>query len=173
MATHSSVLAWRIPGTGKPGGLPSLGSHRVGHDWSDLTAVVAAAAFRGPRASCFSLPGAGPGSPACAVGPQARPLTRSRACPLPLAVLADMAAPSLPAWLALQTRARTLRAFSTAVSPVTGAPRLSPRECLPRRLRALGAVSERNTGAWWRLQWRSQSHPGDSSTSSVAGHWSV
>ena len=32
MATHSSVLAWRIPGTGKPGGLPSVGSHRVGHD---------------------------------------------------------------------------------------------------------------------------------------------
>ena len=32
MATHCSVLAWRIPGTGKPGGLPSLGSHRVGHD---------------------------------------------------------------------------------------------------------------------------------------------
>ena len=32
MATHSSVLAWRIPGTGKPGGLPSMGSHRVGHD---------------------------------------------------------------------------------------------------------------------------------------------
>ena len=36
MATHSSVLAWRIPGTGEPGGLPSVGSHRVGHDWSDL-----------------------------------------------------------------------------------------------------------------------------------------
>ena len=36
MATRSSVLAWRIPGTGKPGGLPSMGSHRVGHDWSDL-----------------------------------------------------------------------------------------------------------------------------------------
>ena len=36
MATHSSVLAWRIPGTGEPAGLPSLGSHRVGHDWSDL-----------------------------------------------------------------------------------------------------------------------------------------
>ena len=34
MATHSSVLAWRIPGTEKPGGLPSMGSHRVGHDWS-------------------------------------------------------------------------------------------------------------------------------------------
>ena len=32
MATHSSVLAWRIPGMGKPGGLPSMGSHRVGHD---------------------------------------------------------------------------------------------------------------------------------------------
>ena len=32
MATHSSVLAWRIPGTGGPGGLPSMGSHRVGHD---------------------------------------------------------------------------------------------------------------------------------------------
>ena len=36
MATHSSVLAWRIPGTGEPGGLPSMGSHRVRHDWSDL-----------------------------------------------------------------------------------------------------------------------------------------
>ena len=38
MATHSSVLAWRIPGTGKPGGLLSMGSQRVGHDWSDLAA---------------------------------------------------------------------------------------------------------------------------------------
>ena len=36
MATYSSVLAWRIPGMGEPGGLPSMGSHRVGHDWSDL-----------------------------------------------------------------------------------------------------------------------------------------
>ena len=36
MATHSSVLPWRIPGTGEPGGLPSMGSHRVGHDGSDL-----------------------------------------------------------------------------------------------------------------------------------------
>jgi len=41
MATHSSILAWRIPGTGEPGGLPSLGSHRVGHDWSDLAAAAA------------------------------------------------------------------------------------------------------------------------------------
>ena len=37
MATHSSVLAWRIPGTEEPGGLPSIGSHSVGHDWSDLS----------------------------------------------------------------------------------------------------------------------------------------
>ena len=40
MATHSSVLAWSIPGMGKPGGLPSLGSHRVRHDWNDLAAAV-------------------------------------------------------------------------------------------------------------------------------------
>ena len=42
MATHSSVLAWRIPGMGEPGGLSSMGSHRVGHDWSDLAAAAAA-----------------------------------------------------------------------------------------------------------------------------------
>ena len=42
MATHSSVLAWRIPGTEEPGGLPSMGSHRVGHDWNDLAAAAAA-----------------------------------------------------------------------------------------------------------------------------------
>ena len=41
MASHSSVLAWRIPGTGEPGGLPSMVSHRVGHDWSDLAAAAA------------------------------------------------------------------------------------------------------------------------------------
>ena len=40
MATHSTVLAWRIPGTGEPGGLPSMGSHRVRHDWSDLAAAA-------------------------------------------------------------------------------------------------------------------------------------
>ena len=40
MVTHSSVLAWRIPGTGEPGGLLSRGSHRVGHDWSDLAAAA-------------------------------------------------------------------------------------------------------------------------------------
>ena len=42
MATHSSVLAWRIPGTGEPGGLPSTGSHRVGQDRSDLAEEAAA-----------------------------------------------------------------------------------------------------------------------------------
>ena len=41
MATHSSVLAWRIPGMGEPGGLPSMGSHRVGPDWCDLAAAAA------------------------------------------------------------------------------------------------------------------------------------
>ena len=41
MATHSSGLAWRIPGMGEPGGLPSLGLHGVGHDWSDLAAAAA------------------------------------------------------------------------------------------------------------------------------------
>ena len=41
MATHSSVLAWRIPGTGEPVGLPSMGSHRVGHNWSNLAAAAA------------------------------------------------------------------------------------------------------------------------------------
>ena len=41
MATHSSGLAWRIPGMGRPGGLPSMGLHRVRHDWSDLAAAAA------------------------------------------------------------------------------------------------------------------------------------
>ena len=40
MAPHSSVLAWRIPGMGEPGGLPSMGSHRVGHDLNDLAAAA-------------------------------------------------------------------------------------------------------------------------------------
>ena len=44
MATHSSVLAWRIPGTEEPSGLPSMESHRVRHDWSDLAAAAAVAA---------------------------------------------------------------------------------------------------------------------------------
>ena len=43
MATHSSIFAWRIPGTEEPSGLPFMGSHRVGHDWSNLAAAAAAA----------------------------------------------------------------------------------------------------------------------------------
>ena len=49
MATHSSVLAWRIPGMGEPGGLPSMGSHRVGHDRSDLAAAAATIMDRNAR----------------------------------------------------------------------------------------------------------------------------
>ena len=47
MATHSSVLAWRIPGVAEPSGLPSLGLHRVGHNWSDL--AIAAFSPEGQR----------------------------------------------------------------------------------------------------------------------------
>ena len=57
MATHSSVLAWRIPGTGEPGGLPSMGSHRVGHNWSDLAAAAAAACLTLCNPTDCSLPG--------------------------------------------------------------------------------------------------------------------
>ena len=55
MATHSSVLAWRIPGTGEPGGLLSVGSHRVGHNRSDL---AAAAAERGKETGEWPVSGA-------------------------------------------------------------------------------------------------------------------
>ena len=54
MATHTSVLAWRIPGMEEPGGLPCMGLHRVGHDWSDL-AAAAAAAFYGRENDLASL----------------------------------------------------------------------------------------------------------------------
>ena len=53
MATHFSILAWRVPGTGEPVGLPSMGSHRVRHDWSDL---AAAAAFWNQKVFFFSFP---------------------------------------------------------------------------------------------------------------------
>ena len=64
MATHSSVLAWRLPGTGEPGGLPSMGLQRVRHDWSDLAAVAAAgrlspSSFRRDLQNC--KPGGEPG----------------------------------------------------------------------------------------------------------------
>ena len=60
MATHSSILAWRIPGTEEPGGLPSMGLYRVRHDWSDLAATAAAGAcpvYRRPSISaCWEKP---------------------------------------------------------------------------------------------------------------------
>ena len=57
MAVHSTVLAWRIPGTGEPGGLPSMGSHRVGHDCSDLAAAAAAGGGRDESAEYRELLG--------------------------------------------------------------------------------------------------------------------
>ena len=66
MATHSSVLAWRIPGTVEPDGLLSMVLHRVGHNWSDLAAAAAAAADSsvGKESACkagdpSSIPGSG------------------------------------------------------------------------------------------------------------------
>ena len=52
MATHSNILAWRIPGTEEPDGLPSMGSHRGGQDWSDL---AAAAAERAKTSRCSTI----------------------------------------------------------------------------------------------------------------------
>ena len=71
MSTHSSVLTWRIPGMGEPGGLPSLGSHRVGHNWSDLAAAAATyIAWNAGDGGNMGLipgsgrsPGGGPGNP--------------------------------------------------------------------------------------------------------------
>ena len=61
MATHSSVLAWRISGMGEPGGLPSMGSHRVGHDWSDLAAAAGneSSVYGAPKCSLPEGPRAG------------------------------------------------------------------------------------------------------------------
>ena len=61
VVTHSTVLAWRIPGTGDPGGLPSMGSRRVGHNWSDLAAAAVAAVYMFrfyflKSSHCFLLP---------------------------------------------------------------------------------------------------------------------
>ena len=52
MATHSSILAWRIPGAEEPGGLPSVGSHRVRHDCSDLAAAALQVKNMGGEADC-------------------------------------------------------------------------------------------------------------------------
>ena len=56
MAPHSSTLAWKIPGTGEPGGLLSMGSHRVGHDWSDLAAAAVLPILRFPSSSVVKNP---------------------------------------------------------------------------------------------------------------------
>ena len=55
MATHPSVLVWRIPGTGEPGGLPSMGLHRVRHDWRDLAAAAAEIVYHFNNGYCMSL----------------------------------------------------------------------------------------------------------------------
>ena len=57
MATHSSVLAWRIPGTGEPGRLPSMGSHRVGHNWSDLAVAALLSCLYNPYTWTFWILG--------------------------------------------------------------------------------------------------------------------
>ena len=73
IAAHSSILAWRIPGTWEPGGLPSVGSHRVRHDWSDTAAAAAtylewasqvALVVKNPQATARNIRDAGsiPGS---------------------------------------------------------------------------------------------------------------
>ena len=67
MATHSSVLAWRIPGTGEPGRLPSLGSHRVGHDLSDLAAAATTLKEVRTEPSSISFYTCVPSSPHCGV----------------------------------------------------------------------------------------------------------
>ena len=54
MATHSSILAWRIPRTEEPSGLPSMGSHRVGHDCSDLAAAVLREIYDGTEDTLLS-----------------------------------------------------------------------------------------------------------------------
>ena len=55
MATHSSILVWRTPGTGEPGGQLSMGSHRVGHDWRNLAAAAAAISWHHHRRRFSSL----------------------------------------------------------------------------------------------------------------------
>ena len=106
MATHSSVLAWRIPGTGEPGWLPSMGLHGVGHDWCDL----AAAAYPPLPPVALSwlpalwhlttlsfIPPIPPSSPGlssyCVILPQ----SRGRSCPTLVCHLGD----SSPSWISL------------------------------------------------------------------------
>ena len=73
MATHSSILAWRNPGMGDPGGLPSMGSHRVGHDGSDLAAAVAESLTSCRSCSQLGEPSGEPGCTLSACGPADEP----------------------------------------------------------------------------------------------------
>ena len=57
MITHSSVLAWRIPRMGEPGGLASMGSHRVRHNWNHLAAAAAAASCKESESNCWLIIG--------------------------------------------------------------------------------------------------------------------
>ena len=89
MAPHSSVLAWRIPGTGKPGGVPSMGLHRVGHDWSDLAAAACPSMKRIHSISWFepSDCGLGRGVRLLSAAPEVRGdahshLTKENTCPI-------------------------------------------------------------------------------------------
>lgn len=110
--------------------------------WAASCTFDSRAQFADSRVSCFFILGAGQEPVSPSLRPQARPLGGEHVCPLRLAVRAAMAAAALMALLALQPGARTLRAFSTAVSQATP----SPRECLPRCLRAVGEVRGRETG---------------------------
>ena len=67
MATHSSVLDWRIPGTGEPDELPSMGSHRVGHDWSDLAAAAVFVYAQSCPTLCDPVDCILPGSSGCGI----------------------------------------------------------------------------------------------------------
>ena len=111
MATHSSVLAWTIPGTGEPGGLPSMGSHRVRQDWSDLAAAAAAT----PTSWYPPVPWTSPGCPPPGlflptffflhpeVGILRRSCLRSEACPSLSSCLPGWGTPSIPVHLSLHT----------------------------------------------------------------------
>lgn len=101
---------------------------------------------------------AGRGEPA-RQRPQTRPRARDRACPPRLAVCAAMAAAAPSAWLTLQPAARTLRAFSSAVSPATVAQKSRPRECLMRHFQALGRREGGISDPRWPPRWRSQRRP--------------
>ena len=83
MATHSSVLAWRIPGTGEPGGLPSMGSHRVGHDWSDLAITTKGFLKVRHQAEEHAFPGL-PVAAVCRDGSEKQHQVRQQNCPGPL-----------------------------------------------------------------------------------------